>query len=201
LCRLLHWRQLATPSGAPPSSSQVKHIRYLFDCFVIFGVAELRSCRLVGAELCGAGVICFLALAGTKRLPDLLMANFAMVTSPPSPYSLVVDVKAPPGRWLVCTSFVVKEVTSSPKRIAEQMGWVFGKPALHACMYRQTLRWGPWWALSTLRRCSVMRRCKSQRARRWTRLLTLCVGVVFEERLYNRHNSCVRAHTRTLTAG
>jgi hypothetical protein len=82
---------------------------------LFFGVAELRSCRLVGAKLCGAGLIGFLASAGTKRLPDLLMANFAMVTSPPSPYSLVVDVKGPPGRWWVCTSFVVKEITLFPK--------------------------------------------------------------------------------------
>jgi hypothetical protein len=42
-----------------------------------------------------------------------------------------------------------------------------------------------------------MRRCKSQRARRQTRLLTFHVGVVFEERLYNRHSSCVRAHMDT----
>ncbi len=72
-------------------------------------------CRLVGAELREAGLMGFLASAGTKRLPVLLMADFAMVTSPPSPYSLVVDVKAPPRRWWVCTSFVGKEIALFPK--------------------------------------------------------------------------------------
>jgi hypothetical protein len=104
-------RPLPVPLRPPPRSN------ILDICSIVsfFGDADLRLCRLTGAKLCGAGLISFLASAGTERHPDSLMADFTMVTSPTSPYSLVVDVKAPPGRWWVCTSFVVKEITLFPK--------------------------------------------------------------------------------------
>jgi hypothetical protein len=64
-------RPLPVPLHPPPRSN----ILDICSIVLFVGVAELRSCRLAGAELRGAGLIGFLASAGTKRLPDSLMAD------------------------------------------------------------------------------------------------------------------------------
>ncbi len=62
---------LLVPLRPPPRSN----ILDICSIVLFVGVAEFHSCRLAGAKLRGAGLIGFLASAGTKRLPDLLMAD------------------------------------------------------------------------------------------------------------------------------
>jgi hypothetical protein len=64
-------RPLPVPLRPPPRSN----ILDIHSIVLFVGVAELRLCRLAGAELHGAGLISFFASAGTERLPDLLMAD------------------------------------------------------------------------------------------------------------------------------